>query len=88
MNRNNLETIALRARDKARSLGARVAAGATALTGALASTAVMASSNTIGQTASTQITGAKSDVELVQTAMLGVLIVLVVFGLIRKSFGK
>lgn len=85
MNRKNLQTIALRARDKARSLANRVAAGASL---ALASTAALASGSTMGSTAASAITGAKGDMELVQTAMLGVLIVLVVFGLIRKSFGK
>lgn len=53
----------------------------------LASGAALATT-TVGQTAATEISGAESQVELVQTAMLGVLILLVVFGLIRKSFGK
>lgn len=88
MNRKNLETVALRARDKARSLRNRVAAGVAGFGSMLATGVAMATSSSPGQTASTAITGAKGDIELVQTAMLGILIVLVVFGLIKRSLGK
>jgi len=85
MNRNNPQSRALRARDTLRGFGRKLVAGGSL---ALVMTHSAMAATGIGDTAATQITGAKSQVETVQTAMLGVLIVLVVFGLIRKSFGK
>lgn len=67
----------------ARRFGSKAAVAAGAM---LASGAALATS--VGGQAAAEITGAEGDIELVQTAMLGVLILLVVFGLIRKSFGK
>lgn len=88
MNRKNNETIALRARDKARSLGARIGAAVTGAFASVTSVVAMAGATSVGQEAASKISGAESQIELVQTAMLGVLILLVVFALIRKSFGK
>lgn len=71
----------------ARSVKSRAAAGLGALGLAAASTGALAST-TVGATAAAGIDGATSEVQLVQTAMIGVLILLVVFALIRRSFGK
>ena len=83
MNRNNRETSALRARDSLRRFGGKIAAGT-----ALALTAGTALAQSAGSAAASAINAAKPDIELVQTAMLGCLILLVVFAIVRKSFGK
>lgn len=88
MNRDNSQSIAVRARDTVRNLGRRGTAAVAGLGAMLASTAAAASGSSAGSTAAAAINGAKPDVELVQTAMLGILIVLVVFALIKKSLSK
>ncbi|WP_226468058.1 hypothetical protein [Luteimonas panaciterrae] len=66
----------------------KVAVAMTALLGSLFSAAAFAQSTGMGSTAAGKIDSALPQIELVQTAMLAILIALVVFSLIRRSFGK
>lgn len=43
---------------------------------------------TLGQNAANAITGAESEVSLVQAALIGLLVLLVIFMFIRRSMGK
>lgn len=47
-----------------------------------------AMAQSVGADAAASISGSSADVELVQTALMGILVLLVVFALIRKSLGK
>ena len=60
--------------------------GVVGLSVATAGTAMATS--TLGQTAATAITGAESEIGLVQGALIGLLVLLVIFMFIRRSMGK
>lgn len=70
-------------RQSLRNARTRLMVGGTAL---VASGAALA--QTVGGDAAASISASSSDVELVQTALMGILVLLVVFALIRKSLGK
>lgn len=57
-----------------------------AVVGAMVATPALATSP--GATAAAAITGAEAEVNLVIGAMVGVLVILVAWALIRKAFGK
>lgn len=87
MNRNNLQSLADRARSTFRNIGNKLAAGAGIASVGIGS-ALATTSSGLGQTAATAIDGAKSEVGLVQTALIAVVVLLVVFMFIRRSMGK
>lgn len=66
--------------------GVKQAAGALALS-AMTSVA-LATPTGLGETAATEITASKSQVDSVQSALIGLLILLVIFSFIRRSMGK
>lgn len=84
MNRNNLQTARHQAADSARSLGRRIAQGAVAV-GATVTAMAASAATSLGSTAATAIDGAGSEVSLVQTAVIGVLVLLVIFLFIKRS---
>lgn len=69
------------------NLRTRLAQAGTAIA-TLGAAGMAAAQSTVGSTAATAISGSNSQIEQVQTALLGALVLLVVFALIRRSFGK
>ena len=77
MNLNNAQSLALRARDKARSLRARIAGITTALTASLFSAAAWAQSTDVGAAITAEVTNAKDKVNgilIILAAIVGVLL--------------
>lgn len=68
---------------RARKFGA----GALAVVGSVFSLSAFAAT-TLGQTAATAIGGAESEIGLVQAALIGLLVLLVIFMFVKRSMGK
>lgn len=87
---NNL-SLAGRARSIAGFVSVKLAAALLAVSLVVSSavaTVAMATPPSLGQTAATAIGGAESDVGLVQAAVIGVLVLLVIFAYIKASMRK
>lgn len=84
----NLRNAASKSFTNVRNGYLRLATAATAVVLSGASALAAAAPPSVAQGAVTAIDGAKTDVGLVQTAIIGVLVLLVVFMFIKRSMGK
>ena len=85
MNRTNPQSIALRARDKARSLRARVAGITAALTASLFSAAAWAQATDVGAAITTEVTNAKDKVNGILVILAAIIGVLLLWAYVKKA---
>ena len=85
MNRTNSQSIALRARNKARSLRARVAGITTALTASLFSAAAWAQATDVGAAITTEVTNAKDKVNGILVILAAIIGVLLLWAYVKKA---
>jgi len=85
MNKNNAQSIALRARDKARSLGNRIAGAAAIVTGSLYSAAAFAQATTLGDAVKTEVESGKTSVTSILLVLAGVLGLFLLWSMIKRA---
>jgi len=85
MNRINAQSLALRARDKARSLRNRIAGTAALLTASMYSAAAWAQASDVGAAITAEVTAAKEKVNGILIILAAIVGVLLLWAYIKKA---
>ncbi|WP_342315398.1 hypothetical protein [Lysobacter sp. FW306-1B-D06B] len=85
MNKINAQSIALRARDKARSLRTKIAGATAVVAGAMYSGLAMAQSTTLGEAVKTEVEGGKTAVTAILLVLAGVLGLFLLWSMIKRA---
>lgn len=85
MNRNNAQSLALRARDKARSLRNRIGAASAVVIGSLYSAAAFAQASDVGAAITSEVTNAKEKVSGILVILAAIVGVLLLWAYVKKA---
>jgi len=85
MNRNNVESLTLRARDKARSLRNKIAGAAALVTASFYSAAAFAQASDVGAAITAEVTNAKDKVSGILVILAAIVGVLLLWAYVKKA---